>query len=288
MPLITNQERRRSYRWVYMLILLILLIGIPIQVFPYLWMLSGSVKNPVEIFAVPPSLIPKQFELGTYKDVLQVVPFLKYFVNSMILSLGTVVLQGAVSALAAYSLSKLRPRGSRGLLLYFLGTLMVPNEVILISTYVMMSRFPIIHVSLLNSFWSVLLPFSAWAWALFLLKGFFDGLPEELLDAARIDGASEMRIFTWIVLPLSRPVLAVVGLQTFMAVYNQFIFPLVMLPDPSKWPLMVALYNMQNGGTVPWNDIMAGLMMATVPVMVIYLFAQRYLVQGITLTGLKG
>ena len=271
----------------YIAVLLILCAGVPLQVFPYLWMTSGVFKSNKEIMRAIPSLIP-------VKPVFDNIPkaFAKYnlwhnFGNTLILCLGTIVIQCGISVLAAYSLAKLRPRGSKWVLLFFVGTMMINEQAIAIPSYLMFQNFLGTGKSLINNFWSLLLAFSAWGWVIFLLKGFFDGLPNELLESARIDGASAIGVLLTIVLPLSKPVLAVVVLNTFMAVYNQFLFPLILLPDSGLWTIMIRIYATQRGSAT-WTDTMVLLTTATVPVLVVYLFAQRYIVQGITMTGLKG
>ena len=143
-------------------------------------------------------------------------------------------------------------------------------------------------MNLINTPWSLWLPFSAWAFALFLLKNSFDRIPRELLEAARIDGAGELHIFWALVLPLSRPVLAVVSVFTFIAVYNQFLLPLVMLPDPDNWSTMVSLHTMQFGNFVPWNQIMAAAVLTSIPPIIVFVLFQRYISQGFATTGLRG
>jgi multiple sugar transport system permease protein len=271
----------------YGIIMIVLCIGVPLQVFPYLWMLSGVFKSNKEIMRAVPTLIPA-------KPVLDNIPkaFAKYdlwanFGNTMLLCLGTIAIQCTISILAAYALAKLKPRGSRAVLLFFVGTMMINEQAIAIPSYLMFQDFLGSGVSLINNVWSLLLAFSAWGWAIFMLKGFFDGLPEDLLESARIDGAGAMSVLLRIVLPLSKPVLAVILLNTFMAVYNQFLFPLILLPDSKNWTIMIRIYATQRGAAT-WTDTMVLLTFATLPVLLVYLLAQRYIVQGITMTGLKG
>ena len=143
-------------------------------------------------------------------------------------------------------------------------------------------------VRMIDNLWSLILSFSAWAWAIFILKSFFDGLPQDLLESARIDGASNARVLWSIIMPLSKPVYSVVILNTFMACYNQFIFPLILLPDSKNWTIMVRIYAIQGSSSATWNQIMVLLGCATVPVLICYIAAQKYIVQGISMSGLKG
>lgn len=271
----------------FALIWIILGVGIPLQVFPYLWMVSGMFKSNREIMRAVPTLIPTKVIWDNIPKTFKAYDLSRNFVNTLILCGGTILIQCTISILAAYSLSKLKPKGSRWMLLFFVGTMMINEQAIAIPTFLMFHDFLGTGVSLINSFWSLLLAFSAWGWAIFLLKGFFDGLPSDLLESARIDGAGSMQVLARIVMPLSKPVLAVILLNTFMAVYNQFLFPLILLPDSSKWTIMIRIYATQRGSAT-WNQTMVLLTFSTLPVLVVYLFAQKYIVQGISMTGLKG
>ena len=272
---------------VYGVILLILCIGIPLQVFPYLWMVSGMFKGNREIMSAIPSIIPKTPVFDNIPKVFDKYNLFENFKNTMILCFGTILIQCSISILAAYSLAHLKPKGSRYVLLFFIGTMMINEQAIAIPTFLMFQNFLGTGVRLINSFWSILLAFSAWGWVIFLLKGFFDGLPKDLLESAKIDGAGSMQVLSRIVMPLSKPVLAVVILNTFMAVYNQFLFPLILLPDSQKWTIMIRIYAAQQSNAT-WNDSMVLLTFSTIPVLVVYLLAQKYIVQGISMTGLKG
>ncbi|MEN6313144.1 MAG: carbohydrate ABC transporter permease [Clostridiaceae bacterium] len=199
----------------------------------------------------------------------------------------TIMVQVTISSLAAYSLSKLKPKGHNYVLLFFVGTLMISEQTLLFPTYIMMYDFPLIHVNLINSFIAPVLAWSAWGWAIFLFKGFFDSVPNELMESARIDGANNLYIFGKIILPLSKPVFAVIILNTFMAVYNTFVVPLLLLPEENNWTLMVRIYAAQEGRAT-WNEVIIMLTFATIPVLIIYMFAQKYIVQGINMTGIKG
>ena len=168
------------------------------------------------------------------------------------------------------------------LLLFFIGTMMISNQATIIPLYLMMSNF-----QLINTFWSIILPFSAWGWTIFLFKNFFDTLPDELFEAAKIDGASYIKVFTRLVIPLSKPVFAIAILNMFTSVYNQFMVPLMMLPGKENWPLMVRIYQATQAA-VPWNQVLVMLSVASLPLIAIFIACQKYVIQGITMTGLKG
>ncbi|MDR3121404.1 MAG: carbohydrate ABC transporter permease [Clostridiales bacterium] len=281
------ERKSRRGKITYAVILTILAIGIPLQVFPYLWMVSGVFKNNREIMRAVPSLIPATPVFDNIPKAFAKYNLLANFANTMILCFGTILIQCTISILAAYALANLKPRGSKYVLLFFIGTMMINEQAIAIPSYLMFQNFLGSGVSLINSFWSLLLAFSAWGWVIFLLRGFFTGLPSDLLESARIDGAGALTVLTSIVLPLSKPVLAVVILNTFMAVYNQFLFPLILLPESDKWTIMIRIYAAQRG-SASWNDSMVLLTFSTIPVLIAYLLAQKNIVQGISMTGLKG
>lgn len=289
MALITQSEEKiPKYKAAYAIIIAVLSIGIPIQIFPFVWLLSSSFKGIRDIFELPPRLIPKEFHFENYIQAFELIPLGRYFYNTFLIAVLTIIIQVSISTLAAFSLSKLRPKWSEAILLFFLATMMIPAEATMIPTYLVMRRFPFTGWNFINTPWAVILPWSAWAWPIFLMKGFFDGLPEDLFDAAKIDGASNMKILNSIIVPLSRPILAVVILQTFLAVYQQFAFPLIMMPDSKAWTITVAIYNMQSSGNFGWHLIMVLLVCSIIPMLIVFLFAQKYLVQGIKLTGIKG
>jgi len=289
MALITDNEyKMKKNKVTYGVIVAALSVGIIVQIFPFIWLISSSLKGVTDIFELPPRLIPKTFHFENYAQVFELLPLGRYFYNTMFIAALTIVLQIGVSTLAAYSLSKLKPLYGRAVLLFFLATMMIPEGATIIPRYLMMIDFPVTGGSLINSPWSLILPGAAWAWPIFLMKGFFDGLPNELFEAMKVDGASRLRTLFSLLVPLSKPIFAICILQTFLGVYNQFIIPLVMMPDSKQWTLMVAIYNMQASGNFGWHLIMVLLVISTIPLLVAFLFAQKYLVQGISMTGLKG
>ena len=224
------------------------------------------------------------------------LPISRFFGNSLIVAICSVAWQLFVCSLSAYAISRLvSPAWSRVLLLYFIGTMMIPGMVLTIPNYLILKDFPFNslfgilfpHTNLLNTFWALILPAGASGFAVYLFKGFFDQLPMELLDAARIDGATEMDVFTKIAVPLSKPVFAVLGIMSFMGSWNDFMWPFIVIQEKSKWPLMVGLYQLQNSVGEP-NVIMASLVLGALPVILMFVVFQRYILEGIVMTGLKG
>ncbi len=209
--------------------------------------------------------------------------------NTLILAGGAVLLQLLVSATAAYALSKLRVAGKGIIQFAFFSTLMVPPIVYLVPQFVNISDLPLINVSLFNSWSGVWLPEAASAFNILLLKSFFDGIPAELTDAARLDGANAWQMFIQIILPLSRPVLAVVTIFTVIASWKDFLWPLLVLADSNLQPLTVALYYLSGvNSNLPFNYLVAGLALASIPPILVFLILQRQIIRGVNLTGLKG
>ncbi|MDR1900920.1 MAG: carbohydrate ABC transporter permease [Treponema sp.] len=289
MPILQQNELRKGRSlWLYRGIIVFLVVLIPIQLLPHLWMFFGMFKGPTEVIKLPPSLLPEKFLFENISTTFKKLNVWRNVWNTVILCGGTILVQIPISSLGAFALSKLRLRGSNILLLFFIGTMMISQQATIIPLYLMMFDFPLTHWNLINSFWSLILAFSAWGWAVFLFKNFFDSLPSSLFDAAKIDGANNLMIFIRIVVPLSGPVFSIAILNTFNAVYNQFMVPLMMLPAQDKWPLMVQIYAVQHAGATPWNQVMVLLAITTIPLLVIYILCQRYIVEGIVMTGIKG
>jgi multiple sugar transport system permease protein len=289
MPIIQENELKRGgAKWIYRGIMLCLIVFIPIQVLPHLWMFFGMFKGRLESIKLPPSLFPEKFLWENIPTTFKSLNIWRSALNTLILCAGTIISQVTISSLAGFALSKLRLRGSNLLLLFFIGTMMISGEATVIPLYLMMFKFPITNWNLINTFWALILPFTAWGWAVFLFKNFFDSLPSALFDAAKIDGAGNITIFTRIVIPLSAPVFAIVIYNTFNAVYNQFMLPLMMLPSAEKWPLMVQIYTTQNSSSYALNQVMVLLTFASLPLILAYIFCQRYIVEGVVMTGIKG
>lgn len=283
MAIIQDSERKTGQgKRIYIAIIIILLVSIPFQILPHAWMFFGMFKNKLEVMAFPPSLFPKSFLWRNIGETFKAFNLWNNIKNTIIICGGTILVQVSISSLCAFGLSKLRIKHADALLLFFIGTMMISNQATIIPTFLMMNSW-----GLINSYWSIILTFSAWGWMVFLFKNFFDTIPDALMDAARIDGANSFVIFTRIVFPLSLPVFSIAILNTFNVVYSQFMVPLMLLPAKDKWPLMLQIYT-ATVSAVPWNQIMVLLSTASLPLIIIYIFCQKYVVEGIVMTGIKG
>jgi multiple sugar transport system permease protein len=217
------------------------------------------------------------------------VPFATYIFNSLIHCFGVVASQLLLSAMAAYALAKLSPPGGKLLLILFLSTLMIPAESLLIPLYLVMKSFPaqnLPHANLISTFWGLILPTVVSAFNILILKSFFGRLPKDLIDAGRLDGCSEWTIFWKIVLPISVPILVVLGIFGFITTWNSFFWPLIVLNDPKMYTLMVGIQKMVEGGE-PWNVVMAVVTLTTLPTIFLYFIFQRYIVRGVVFNGLQ-
>lgn len=253
---------------------------------PLYWLASSGVKDPQEVIRTPPTLVPRSFTPGNYTRAWDVMDLSRLLLNTTFYAFGALACQLVLDVAAAYSLSRLRPVLGKAILGMMLATLMIPATVLVVPQYLTVLDVPIVHRNLLNTPWAIWLPSVTNAFNIFLLKRFFDSIPQELLDAAATDGASPTRILWSIVLPVSRPILGVVSIFAIVGVWKDFLWPMLTLPDPSKQTLNVGIYSLSTG--VPVNILIAALTIASLPTLLIFLVFQRNIMSGLTAGGLKG
>ncbi|WP_405071088.1 carbohydrate ABC transporter permease [Kribbella sp. NBC_01510] len=283
-PLSLRTPRGRVIYWTTLVVVVIGFTGA--FVFPLYWMVTGAMKSPDEIAQIPPSFFPKHVDFGVYKDAwdqLQLGIFLK---NTALYAGGAWLFTLAVDVTAAYALSKLRPFFGKLILGAMLATLMIPPMVLLLPTYLVAKDLPIFHASLLNTPWAIWLPAAANGFFVFLLKRFFDSIPRELLEAAEIDGASPLRILWSIVLPVSRPILGVVSILSVVTVWKDFVWPLLVLPETDKMSISVGIASLS--AQMPQNVLIASLVIASLPTILVFFIFQRSIMAGLTAGSLKG
>jgi putative chitobiose transport system permease protein len=256
----------------------VLLFMAAITVFPLLWMLLTSLKSPADpIFSVPPQLLPSQPTLANYERVLSLLPIRSYFANSIIVAVAVTGLNVLVAALAAYPLAKMRFRGRDAIFYLLLGTLIVPVQLTYIPSFVLAVNVFHYYDTLL----AVVLPSIASAFNIFLLRQAFRAVPNELIDAARIDGAGELRIWWQILMPIVRPSLAAVAIFTFVVAWNDFLWPSLMLHDRDNLTLPVGLAALQSAFLSDFRAVAAGVTMTVVPILIFFVAVQRYFVRGL-------
>jgi alpha-1,4-digalacturonate transport system permease protein len=261
---------------------LALVAGAVVMIFPIYWMFATAVRPHAEIFEAVARLVPSNFSWSNFHAVLTRYPVLTWVNNSVIIAVVAVVLTVFINLLCGYTFAKFRFPGRNMLFFAILGALMVPIQVILVPEFLI-----VYWLGLLNTHLGVILPRAAEAFGIFMVRQFMVSIPDELIEAARLDGAGEFAIFLRIVLPLSKPIIAVLVIFTFMWRWNDFAWPLVALTNREMFTIPLGL-NLLRGEVNPdWGNVMALALLSLMPMLVIFLAFQRYLVQGIASTGLK-
>ena len=267
------------------LLYLLALVVSAIMLLPQVWMLRSSLMDINQIFIFPPTWIPKPWVFQNYPEVFDTVPFLRYYQNTLTILIPSVLGTVTTASLAAYGFSRLRWPGRDLVFGILMTTLMLPYAVTLIPTFLIWS-----HLGLINTFWPLIVPswFGGHIFYIFLLRQFFRGIPRDLDEAARIDGANPLQILWDIILPLSRPALISVVIFSSLNTWNDFLQPLIYLNDDRKFTLALGLAQFRGLYNSEWHLLMAASMLVVAPVLVLFLIAQRYFVAGIALTGIKG
>ncbi len=266
------------------IVFLLLLAASILILAPFIWLLSTSLRLPRESFTLPPKWLPTDFYIQNYQTVFKTVQFGRFFLNSVFISAMVVAGQLVTASMAAYAFARLRFPGKGLLFSILMAALMIPIQATIIPVFIMMSK-----VNLSNTLWSLILPGWSSAFGVFLLRQYFLTIPNELEDAARIDGANSWQIYWRVMLPLCRPALAVLAILTFNGTWNEYFRPLIFLTTPDKFTLPLGLVTLRgNLGSGSVSVILAGVVLSLLPVLVLYIFTQKYLVEGITATGIKG
>lgn len=280
------EARRRlalGRRWGQLLVYAALAVGALVMVFPFAWMVSTSLTADAQLFVTPPQLIPDPAQPENYARVFDTFPFARFVLNSAIVAAVSTALQLLTSAMGAYAFARIRFPGREALFVVYLATLMIPMQVLVVPLFIEMRL-----LGQVNSYGGLILPGIASAFGTFLLRQYFLTLPLELEEAALMDGASRWTIFRRIALPLSGPALATFGIFAFMASWNAFLWPLLVVSDTELMTLPVGLSNLHGRYVTEWNLVLAGATVSVIPIVIVYLAAQRYVVRGIALSGVKG
>lgn len=290
------EMRRPVYRVLYWVVFSILFLLTLTTIIPLYWMFIGPLKTPTEFLKPPPTFWPKDPQWHTYPTAWSNFNYLLFFKNTILIALGTLFFRLFVTTTSSYALSKLRPVGRKLILILFFSTMAVPFATLLIPRYLAVVRPPVLYeltgIQLIESWWAIWLPYAADGGAIFIVTLFFDHqIPDELIDAARIDGASTWRVFTQVVLPLSKAILAVMTISSVMGSWQDFFWPfLVLQNNTTKWPIMVRLYGLSKTAYGPQqlNVVLAGIAIAAIPPIVFFLLFQRQIVRGLSQAGLTG
>ena len=261
-----------------------LVSGCLVTLLPFLWMILASFKSSSEIIRIPPTLWPEKPTLASYQTILNdpKLPLGRFYLNSLIVAGSQVLMILFTSSLAGFVLAKYQFFGKGALFGFILATMMIPGQVTMIPGYLMLAR-----LGLIDSLWGLIVPSAVSAFGIFLMKQFIEGLPSELLDAARIDGASEWGIYWRIVLAQVGPALATLGILTFMGSWNSYLWPLIVITTHERrtLPIVLTWYSSVHGGRTDLT--MAAGVLVVIPILIVYTFIQRWIVQGISMTGFK-
>ncbi|WP_393060253.1 carbohydrate ABC transporter permease [Streptomyces sp. LN549] len=276
-------KRPRSLKRV--LVYVLLSLGLLIMSAPFLWMALSAFKTTSELTASPPVWIPTEWTLDNFRDLLDKLDLPLYFMNSVIVAVLVTVSNLVFCSMLGYALAKLKFAGRDKIFGLVLGALMVPGNLMLLPLFVLMSK-----MGLIDSYAGLVLPFAAGAFGVFLMRQFMQSIPDELLEAARMDGAGEWYIFWRIVMPLVKPALATLSIFTFLGSWNNFVWPLIATNDPDKYTLPVALATFATDPNKAGGSngmLMAGSFLIVLPVLVVFIALQRHFTQGIATAGMK-
>jgi alpha-1,4-digalacturonate transport system permease protein len=260
-----------------------LVLGTAVMFLPVLWIVLSSFKGLNEIYHIPPTFLPEQWIVSNYSGALERFPFLRYLTNSVFVTVVATAITLTINSMAAFALSKYRFPGRDAIFLVILGTLMIPLQVIMLPVYLVIAKF-----GMANSLWGIIIPPSATPTGVFLLRQYMLTIPDELVEAARMDGSSEFRVYWQVVLPLTRPALAVLTVFSVMWRWNDFLWPLIVINQDSLFTLQLGLARFRGELVTDWHYVLAMTVLSILPITLVFAVLQRYLVSGIATTGLKG
>jgi multiple sugar transport system permease protein len=278
-------SKKRQEQIVRVVATVLAVLGLLVVLFPLAWMLSTSLKTRIEVLKFPPTWIPIVAQWDNYRVALTVNPFGKYFMNSMFYAISVMIAELVSCSFIAYGFARLRAPGKNALFVLVLATMMLPTWTTLIPQYIMFSKF-----GWLDSYKPLIVPhWFGSAYLIFMLRQFFRGLPKDYEEAAIIDGANYLGIWLRIILPLSLPALGAVAIMSFMFHYQDFAGPLIYINSQANYPVSLGLqqFNTPFGGT-PFNLLMAASLVTIIPPIIVFFVAQRYFIQGIVISGVKG
>lgn len=272
--------------WIHAILIFVSLLSI----FPFIWLISTSLKgNGENIFAYPPSIIPTDFTLTNYSGVWQKVDFVRYFINSMIVAGGTVLLNLILSAMAGYPLARMEFKGKKITFFAVLATIMIPFQAIMLPVYLITLKLHLVDsVNDIAGFVGLIMPFAVSAFGIFLMRQAFLGIPKEMEEAAIVDGCNVFQIFTKVLLPMVKPSLAVLAIFTFIGSWGEFLWPSIVLTKESMYTLPVGVNYLQGMFSSNWRFIAAGSILATIPIIIFFLAMQKYFISGENDGAVKG
>lgn len=279
-----KKGRNQLLYWCLFAILMIIAL---ICILPPVWIFISSFKSTKELMQIPPTLLPETFDFAKFIEVWNVLNLGRYYLNTIILAAGCVVFSVVFNGIAGYVVSCLKPRGSALIITIVIWTMLLPNTLSMVPLFKNMISFPILGLNLTNTYWPMWLCSGASAFNILLFKNAFDSLPVSLVEAARLDGCGRVRVFSRIVLPLSKPIIAVVSIFTVNAAWGDFLLPYLVLTDREMQTVMLQLYSAQSNFSFPLDQQLVSIVFAIFPPILIFFLLQRYIIGGVTLGGIK-
>jgi multiple sugar transport system permease protein len=277
-----NWIRNRIGNWLTLAFLIIVAI---LTLMPFVWVVSTSLRTPAQSFTVPPKWIPTDMDFDNYGTVFTQIPFWNQILNSFVITLSVVAGQLITASLAGYAFARLRFRGRTVLFWVVMATMMIPGQATIIPLFILISRG--LHIN--DTLFALIIPGLATAFGTFLLRQYFMGIPDDFEEAALVEGANQWQIFRKIYLPLASPGMAILAILTFNAKWNDYFSPLIFMNTKSRFPITLGIVDLQGYmGTGSISVVLAGIVLSTIPVIIIYILGQRYLIEGLMVGGLKG
>jgi len=278
-----STSSERQIKWGHIGLHLLLIVGSLVMLLPFFWMLSTSFKQSSELFTYPPTWIPENIEFANYTDALTSMPFDRFYFNSFFVATTVTIIQILTSSLAAFAFARLKFKGRDTIFVLYIAALMIPFPVLLVPNFIIVNR-----LDWLDTYWALIIPPAFSAFSTFLLRQHFKTLPMDLDEAARIDGATSFRIWWSVILPMSKTAIAAISILIFLGSWNDFLWPLVVTNSDEMQTVPVGLNSFQGQYGVRWNLLMAAAVVAMVPVITVYAFAQKWFIKGITMSGMGG
>lgn len=253
-----------------------------LTIFPFVWMVSASFMHTGEASTFPPKFFPRELTFEQYRLLFQRLNVGRYFFNSVVLAVGVALVSLLVNSLAGFAFAKFHFRGKRSLFVFLISSMIIPAQVTMLPIFLLLKQ-----IGLLNSYFGIILPGMASIFGIFLISQYLKSVPDSFIEAARIDGASDLQIYWRVILPLARPILVTLALFTFMGSWNDFMWPLIVMSKESMFTLPVALSNLSGEYIQDTELMMAGSVVTVLPVVAIFLLLQKYYIHGILLGGVK-
>ncbi|MDN3019100.1 carbohydrate ABC transporter permease [Paenibacillus sp. BSR1-1] len=273
-----NRLKKKSNILIY----LALSVLVCIFIFPVIWVVLSSIKDSTELYSWPPKFIPDNPTFENFIAAFEKGNFGTYFLNSTFVTVTATVLTLIINTMAGYALAKYRFKGDTWLLIGFISTLMIPLEVIMTPIFSVISK-----LGLYNSLWGIIIPPAATPTGVFLIRQYLLTVPDELIEAARIDGAGEWKIFWKLIVPIAKPIISVLAIFSFMWRWDDFIWPLIVISDPTKYTVQLALSNFIGEFNVDWGSLLAMSVVTMIPVLIVFLIFQKQFIQGMATSGMK-